>query len=160
MPARLALVLSAAVVLIGSCGDEGSPAQPNPTLFGAWALLSIEAEGLDTTCPGEIELTATEAVSCGTETLMLNADGTFSQVETTEEAGDPFDYRTEGNWTAGDTILTLFYRREGTDVNNLQPIEPTQVVNALWGLDGATLTIWMPTLSPPFTNVTATLEKR
>jgi len=56
----LAWVLAlASIPLIGiaACGDDGATLAAE--LFGTWDAVSIEAEGMSTSCPGEIEITDT-----------------------------------------------------------------------------------------------------
>jgi hypothetical protein len=141
------------------CGDEDG-GELAPELFGTWDLISLEAEGMSTDCPGEIVLSETESVSCGTESITLNSDGTLIDIETTDELGDPYDYRTEGTWSTAGSTLTLTYTAEGPDEDNLQPIDPPQVETSTWSLTGTTLTVSIPSPPPGSVTVVATLEKR
>jgi hypothetical protein len=125
---------------------------------GTWDAVSLEADGMSTDCPGEIELSATESVSCGTQSTTFDADGTFFEVETTDELGDPYDYRTEGTWSTQGSSLTLTYTAEGPDEDSLQPIEPPETETATWSVSGTTLTVSF-TL-PSSGTVVGTLEKR
>jgi hypothetical protein len=145
------------VALLGllGCGDDGAALASE--LFGTWHAVSLEAEGMSTSCPGEIELSDTSSVSCGTEAATFNADGTYVEVQTTDELEVPFDWRIEGTWsTSGDT-LTLTYRQEGPDADNLEPIDPPETASASWSVSGSTLTV--STQFGPFT-VIGTSEKR
>ena len=154
------LFASVSIPLIGiaACGDDGATLASE--LFGTWDAVSIEAEGMSTNCPGEIELTATQSVSCGTEATTFNPDGTFVQVETTDELGDPFDWRSEGTWSTQGSTLTLTVTQEGPDADNLQPIDPPETQSATWSLSGTTLSLAVANPFPPFTTVTGTAEKR
>lgn len=144
-----------ASVCLAACGDDGAALASE--LFGTWDAVSIEAEGMSTSCPGEIDLSDTSSVSCGTEAATFNADGTYVAVQTTDELGDPYDWRIEGTWsTSGDT-LTLTYRQEGPDADNLEPIDPPETASASWSVSGNTLTT--STQFGPFT-VIGTSEKR
>ena len=62
---------------------------------------------MSASCPGEIEITDTLSVSCGTQATTFNADGTFADVQTTDEFGAPFDWRSEGTWSTQGSTLTL-----------------------------------------------------
>lgn len=155
------LFLLAAVALLGAgCGSEGRAPTLAEELFGTWDLISIDVEGSSTDCPGEVLLGGEEPVSCGTEYRTLSSDGTFVQIETTDELGNPFDYRYEGRWATGASILTLNYLREGPDENNLDPISPSKTFIGTWSLSGTTLTVSISILEPPFSPVLSTLEKR
>jgi Lipocalin-like domain len=140
---------------LAGCGDDG--AEVAPELFGTWDAVSIEAEGMSTSCPGEIELSDTSSVSCGTEASTFNADGTFVEVQTTDELGDPFDWRIEGTWSTEGSTLTLTYRQEGPDADNLEPIDPPETVSASWSVSGNTLTT---SIQFGLVTVTGTAEKR
>lgn len=157
---RHVLVLVAAALLSASCGSEGGTAQLAEELFGTWDLISLEADGMTTDCPGEIMLGDEESVSCATQYLTLSANGTFIEIETTDELGNPFNYRYEGTWATSGNTLTLTYLREGPDENNLDPISPPETESGSWSLSGTTLTVSIPTPVPPFITVSATLEKR
>jgi hypothetical protein len=150
----LAFAGVASVGLLG-CGDNGAALAPD--LFGTWDAISIESEGMSTSCPGEIELSDTSSVSCGTEASTFNADGTYVAIQTTDELGDPFDWRTEGTWSTSGNTLTLTSRQEGPDADNLEPIDPPETGSASWSVTGSTLTV--STQLGPFT-VIGTSEKR
>jgi hypothetical protein len=81
----------------------------------------------------------------------------FVDIQTTDEVGDPFDWRAEGTCSTAGSTLTLTSRREGPDADNLQAIDPPETVSASWSISGNTLTIF--TQLGLFT-VTGTLEKR
>jgi hypothetical protein len=150
----LALVGAPWVGLAG-CGDDG--AEVASELFGTWDAVSLEAEGMSTSCPGEIDLSDTSSVSCGTEASTFNADGTFVEVQTTNELGDPFDWRNEGTWSTEGSTLTLTYLQEGPDADNLEPIDPPETVSASWSVSGSTLTV---SIQLGLVTVTGTSEKR
>jgi hypothetical protein len=150
----LALVGAPWVGLAG-CGDDGAALASE--LFGTWDAISIESEGMSTSCPGEIDLSDTSSVSCGTEASTFNADGTYVAIQTTDEFGDPFDWRIEGTWSTSGNTLTLTSRQEGPDADNLEPIDPPETVSASWSVSGSTLTV--ATQLGPFT-VIGTSEKR
>ena len=156
--ARLFALATVLLVGIAACGDDGATLASE--LFGTWDAVSIEAEGMSTNCPGEIELTATQSVSCGTQATAFNADGTFADVQTTDELGNPFDWRVEGTWSTQGSTLTLTSTQEGPDADNLQPIDPPETQSATWSLSGTTLSLAVANPFPPFTTVTGTAEKR
>ena len=140
---------------LAGCGDDG--AEVAPELIGTWDAVSIEAEGMSMSCPGEIELSDTSSVSCFTQAITFNTDGTFVGVQTTDEFGDPFDWRNEGTWSMEGSTLTLTYLQEGPDADNLEPIDPPETGSASWSVSGDTLTI--STQFGPHT-VTGTWDKR
>jgi hypothetical protein len=140
---------------LAGCGDDG--AEVAPELIGTWDAVSLEAEGMSTSCPGEIELSDTSSVSCFTQAVTFNTDGTFVGVQTTDELGDPFDWRNEGTWSTEGSTLTLTYLQEGPDADNLEPIDPPETGSASWSVSGSTLT--MSTQFGPYT-ATGTWEKR
>ncbi len=145
---------------MGGDGGAGGAPQLASELFGTWDLVSIEASGMTTDCPGEIELSDTEAVSCGTQETTFNSDGTFVEIETTDELGDPFDFRSEGTWSTQGSTLTLTYRQEGEDENSLQPVEPPVTESAMWSVAGNTLTVSITSPFQPMVELIARLEKR
>jgi hypothetical protein len=144
----------ASVGLLG-CGDDGAALASE--LFGTWDAVSIEAEGMSTDCPGEIELSDMSSVSCGTEATTFNADGTYVAIQTTDELGEPFDWRIEGTWSTSGNTLTLTSTQEGPDADNLEPIDPPETAIASWSVSESTLTV--STQFGPFT-VIGTSEKR
>ena len=143
---------------IAACGDDGATLASE--LFGTWDAVSIEAEGMSTSCPGEIEITDTLSASCDTQATSFNADGTFAEVQTTNEFGEPFDWRSEGTWSTQGSTLTLTFTHEGPDADSLQPIDSPEPQSATWSVSGSTLTLAAASPFPPFTTVTGTLEKR
>jgi hypothetical protein len=147
-----------AMLAVASCGDDGAALAPE--LFGTWDLVSIATGEMSTDCPGEIELSDTESVSCGTQTETFNSDGTFVEIETTDELGVPYDYRTEGTWSTQGSTLSLTYKREGPDENSLQPIEPPETQNGTWNVSGSTLTFVATNPFPPNVEIRGTLEKQ
>jgi hypothetical protein len=147
-----------ASVELAACGDDGAALASE--LFGTWEVVSLEAEGMSTTCPGEIEFPDTSSVSCGTGATTFNADGTFVEVQTTDEFGDLFDWRTEGTWSTEGSALTLTYRQEGPDADHLEPIDPPETWSASWSVSGDALTLTATPPEPPFVTVTATAERR
>jgi len=157
---RLFALAGVALVGVASCGDDGGGTALAPELFGTWDLESIEADAMSADCPGEIELSDTEAVSCGTEATTFNADGTFFEIETTDELGAPYDWRSEGTWATQGNTLSLTYRQEGPDAGNLQPINPPESQSGTWSVAGDTLTISGTSPFPPFGSVTGTLQKQ
>lgn len=157
---RLLAVAYVALVGVSGCGGDGGGTDLASELLGTWDLESLEADEMSTDCPGEIELNATEAVSCGTEASILNADGTFVEIETTDELGDPFNWRSEGTWTTQGSTLSLTYLQEGPDEDNLQAINPPKSESVTWSIAGSALTISATSPLPPFVLVTATLQKR
>lgn len=154
---RVSVFALTALPLAGfaGCGAEGGTLAPE--LFGTWDFVSIEANGMNTSCPGEIEITGTEAVSCGTEAVTFNTDGTVVQVETTDELGDPFDWRSEGTWSTQGSTLTLTLTQEGTDADNLQPLDPPETSSGTWSVSGNTLTL---SVTAPSATVIGTLDRR
>jgi len=157
----LAWVLALAstpLIGIAACGDDGATLASE--LFGTWDAVSVEAEGMSTSCPGEIEITDTLSVSCSTQATTFNADGTFVEVETTDELGAPFDWRSEGTWSTQGSTLMLTFTKEGPDADSLQPIDPPETQSGTWSVSGTTLTLVVESPFPPFTTVTGTLEKR
>lgn len=153
-------VLTVFVLLGAGCGSDGSTAQLAEELFGTWDLVSLEAEGISTDCPGEILLGGEESVSCGTEYFTLSSNGTFAEIETTDELGNPFEYRSEGSWATNGSTLTLTYLREGPNESNLDPINPPDVQSGTWSVSGTSLMVSIPIPLPPFSPVLTTLEKR
>jgi hypothetical protein len=153
----------AGVALLGvaSCGDDGGGGAPQlaSELFGTWDLVSIEAAEMIEPCPGEIVLSDEDAVSCGTQETTFNSDGTFVEIETTDELGDLFNFRSEGTWSTQGSALTLTYRQEGEDENSLQPIDPPVTESAMWSVAGSTLTVSITSPFPPMIELIATLEK-
>ena len=159
---RVRLIALAGVALVGvaGCGGDGGGTDLASELLGTWDLESLEANDMSTDCPGEIELSDTEAVSCGTEATTLRGDGTFVEIETTDELGDPFNWRSEGTWTTQGSTLSLTYLQEGPDEDNLQAINPPKSESVTWSIAGSTLTISATSPLPPFVLVTATLQRR
>ncbi len=119
------------------CGDEGLARE----LFGTWDQVSIEALGF-TDCPGEIWVTDTEIIlTCGTLAHTFNADGTFVSIWTTDEFGDPYNWRREGTWSTEGSTLTLTTTKEGRDGDNLQRLHRPRTSTQTWSVSGDTLTL-------------------
>lgn len=155
----------AAFAVVGSgsflgCGDEDGGGELAPELFGTWDLISLETDGLSTDCPGEIVLSETDSVSCGTQSTTFNPDGTLVGIETTDELGDPYDERSEGTWSTEGSTLILTYTQEGPDEDNLQPIDPPRVETATWSVTGTTLSIFAQSPFGDPVTVVATFERR
>lgn len=125
-------------------GEDGSPDPQN--LIGTWLTATIHVLGQTTNCPGEIQLTEDIAVSCSTETLAFHQDGTLVQVQTTDEYGDPYDWRTEGTWSVDDDLLAVTLTKQGPDANSLEPIEPPEIFIWMWSVSKDTLTLGWTTL--------------
>ncbi len=138
------IILASAFVVLG-CGDDGNGGQDPQSILGTWLTDSIEVLGRQTDCPGEIQLTEDSSVACFTETLTFNPDGSFVQVQTTDEYGQPYDWRTEGAWSNNEDLLTITLAMEGPDAENLQPIEPPDNWVWMWSVSGDTLTIGITT---------------
>ena len=147
---------------IGGTGGGGGAGggDVEPLLFGTWDLTSIGANGTTEDCPGEIPLGGEESVSCGTQTTTFNPDGTFVEVQTTDELGAPYDERQEGTWWTNLDELTLVYLFFGPDEDNLQPIDSPEPQTGTWSLLGSTLTLSFPNPASPGDQLTATLEKQ
>jgi hypothetical protein len=154
------LVALAGVVLlaVASCGDDDGTELASE-LFGTWDLVSIQASGMTANCPGEIQLGGDDSVSCGTEATTFNSDGTFVEVETTDEFGNEINFRSEGTWLTQGSTLTITYLREGPDENSLQPLNPPETESVTWSVAGGTLTISITSPLPPFIEISATLQK-
>lgn len=136
-------------------GDGGPP--PSGSILGTWVSVSIEVLGMTARCPGQIDLTEDTAVSCATETLTFNDDGTFVLVTTTDDTGAPYDWRTEGMWSTNEDVLTLTFTREGPDAESLQPIDPPQIWIWMWSASEDTLTVGITT---PVAAVTSTYDRQ
>ena len=119
-------------------------------LFGTWDSVSMEAYGTSTDCPGEIQITDTYLLVCGTNVQTYNADGTFVAIRTTDEFGDPDNWRWEGMWSTEGSTLTWRTTKEGPDGDNLQPLDPPATSTNTWSVSGDTLALWM-TGWPTFT---------
>lgn len=145
---------------MGGDGGAGGAPQLASELFGTWDLVSIEAAGMSMNCPGVIELNATEEVSCPTGATTFNSDGTFVEIETTDEFENPSSFWSEGTWSTQGSTLTLTFTQEGPDENNLQPVDPPETESAMWSVAGTTLTISVTSPIAPFVEIKGTLEKR
>ena len=146
-------------VLLVACGGGGGGPPLAPELYGTWDAVEIEALATIVPCPGEIALSPTESVSCGTTAVSFNADGTYVSVDTTDELGNPVNDRTEGTWSASGTALTITETMEGPDAANLVPINPVEPITLAWSISANRLTT---TLNDPRvgTSVTLRLQKR
>ena len=144
------------------CGDDdtGTGGTVSPELFGTWSLASIAAEGMSADCPGEVTLNATQSVSCGTQTNTFNSDGTFVEIQTTDELGDPDPFRSEGTWSTNGDMLSITYTMEGPDEDSLQPLVPPETQTATWSVAGTTLTLMVSDPELPGVTITGTLEKQ
>jgi hypothetical protein len=130
-----------------ACGGEDGGNDPQ-NLIGTWRNATIHVLGQTTTCPGEIELTEGVSVSCSTDTLTFHEDGSLVQVQTTDEYGDPYDWRTEGTWSVDDDLLAVTLTKEGPDADSLQSIEPPDSFIWMWSVSSNTLTIgWTTSLA-------------
>lgn len=140
---RVGTVLSALVLLMpGASGCNGGDGSQDPqNLIGTWRTATLHVLSQTTSCPGEIQLTEDISVSCATETLTLQEEGSLVQVQTTDEYGDPYDWRTEGTWSTSGDILTVTLTEEGPDADNLEPIDPPDVFPWMWSVSGDTLTL-------------------
>ena len=132
-----ALVL-AMTMAAGGCGDSAAGIE------GDWELVSFEAGGVSTTCPGFVEVTSTLQINCTSEALSFRGDDSFVRVQTTDELGDPFDWREEGNWSTEGSELTMTTEREGTDADNLQQVDPPDTFVFEWSVSESTLTRSFP----------------
>ena len=138
------------------CGDEAAMLAPG--LFGRWDAASLEENGISTGCPGRIQITDGAWIGCGTDVLSFNADGTFALWSTTDQFGDPYNWRFEGTWSTQGSTLTLTTTKEGPDGDNLQPLEPPPTTTTPWSISGDTLTLFGPVTGAP-TAVTWYWEK-
>jgi len=147
---RVGFVFAILALLIpgaSACGGEDGSRDPQ-NLVGTWLTATIHVLGRTTSCPGEIELTEDISVSCATETLAFRQDGSLVQVQTTDEYGDPYDWRTEGTWSVDDDLLAVTLTEEGPDADSLQPIEPPDSFLWMWSVSQDTLTIgWTTSLA-------------
>jgi len=112
-----------------------------PELVGTWDSVSMVVNGTSTDCPGEIEVTETISVACFTDAFTFNADNTFVLTTTTDEYGDPYDWREEGTWSVEGTLLTITTTREGSDADHLEPVDPPRQEVGTWSISGDTLTV-------------------
>lgn len=145
-------------LLLAACGGGGGGPQLAPELYGTWDLVDVQALAMIQPCPGEVVISATESVSCGTTAVSFNADGTYVSVDTTDELGNPFNERTEGTWSTSGNTLTITETMQGPDAANLVPINPLDPRTLTWSISANVLTV---TLSDPlFTPVTSRLQKR
>lgn len=151
----LALLL---VACGGGGGDDGGPPAASE-LYGTWDVMELEALAIIQPCPGEIALSPTEAVSCGTTFMTFNADGSYISVDTTDDLGNPFNERTEGTWSTSGNALTITETMQGPDAATLVPINPIEPRTLAWSVSANSLTITLddPLLGPP---VTSRLQKR
>jgi hypothetical protein len=136
-------------------GEDGSHDPQN--LIGTWLNATIHVLGQTTTCPGEIQLTEDVSVSCATETFAFHEDGSLIQVQTTDEYGDPYDWRTEGTWSVNDDLLAVTLTKEGPDADSLERIEPPETFLWMWSVSKDTLTIGWTT---PLATVEGTFERQ
>ena len=149
------------------CGDDGTGTggmgtggTVSPELFGTWSLASIAAEGMSADCPGEVDLNATQSVSCGTQTDTFDSDGTFVEIQTTDELGDPDPFRSEGTWSTNGNMLSITYAMEGPDESSLQPLVPPETQTGTWSVAGTTLTLMISDPELPGVTITGTLKKQ
>jgi hypothetical protein len=128
-------------------------------LYGTWDLVDVQALAVIQPCPGEVVISPTESVSCGTTAVSFNADGTYIAVDTTDELGNPFNERTEGTWSTSGTSLTITETMQGPDAASLVPINPVEPRTLTWSITANVLTV---TLNDPrfATSVTSRLRKR
>jgi hypothetical protein len=125
---------------VSGCGDENGGQDPQ-NLIGTWRTATLHVLSQRTDCPGEIQVSEDISVSCATGTLTFQEDGSVVQVETTDEYGDPYDWRAEGTWSTSGEILTVTITEEGPDAEHLQPIDPPDVFPWMWSVSGDTLTL-------------------
>ena len=125
---------------VSGCGG-GDDSQDPQNLIGTWRTTTIHVLTQTTNCPGEIQVTEDISVSCATETLTFQEGGSLLQVQTTDEYGDPYDWRTEGTWSTNDDLLTVMLTKEGPDADNLQSIDPPDVFPWMWSVSADTLTL-------------------
>lgn len=151
--------LGLAVVLTGCGGGDDNGPELAPELYGTWDLVDIEAGTVVRACPGEIVISTTESVSCGTTAVSLNADGTYISIDTTDEFGNVFNERTEGTWSTSGNELTITETRQGPDASSLVPINPAEVTTVTWSVSGNVLTLTMSDPGLPL-SVTSRLRKR
>jgi hypothetical protein len=136
-----ALAALAIVMISASACGGGDGSQDPQNLIGTWRTATLHVLNQTTDCPGEIQLADDISVSCSTGTVMFEEDGSFVQVDTTDEYADPYDWRTEGTWSTQEDILTVTLTEEGPDADNLQPIDPPDVFPWMWSISGDTLTL-------------------
>jgi len=129
------------------CGDEAPMLAGE--LFGTWDAASLEENGIRTDCPGRIQITNGEWIACGTDVLSFNADGTFVLATTTDQFGDPHNWRWEGTWSTQGSTLTLTTTKEGPDGDNLQPLDPPPTTTTSWSVSGDTLAFFWPVTGAP-----------
>jgi hypothetical protein len=141
------VILALLVLGLSACGGEDGSHDPQ-NLIATWLNSTIHVLGQTTTCPGEIQLTEDISVSCSTETFTFHEDGSLVQVQTTDEYGDPYDWRTEGTWSVNDDLLMVTLTEEGPDADSLQPIEPPESFIWMWSVSKDTLTMgWTTSLA-------------
>ena len=149
-------ILALLTLGVSACGGEDGGHDPQ-NLIGTWRTATIHVLTQTTTCPGEIQLTEDISVSCSTETLTFQEDGSLVQVQTTDEYGDPYDWRTEGTWSVDDDLLAVTLTKEGPDADSFQPIQPPDSFIWMWSVSQDTLTIgWMTSLA----SVEGTFERQ
>jgi hypothetical protein len=129
------------------CGDEGGMLAPE--LFGTWDAASLEENGISTDCPGRIQITNGAWIACGTDAITFNADGTFALWSSTDQFGDPYNWRFEGTWSTQGGTLTLTTTKEGPDGDNLQPLDPPPTTTTPWSVSGDTLALLWPVTGAP-----------
>lgn len=124
------------------CGDEA--AMLAPELFGTWDAASLEEDGISTDCPGKIQIANGAWIACGTDVVSFNADGTFVLATTTDQFGEPHNWRYEGTWSTEASTLTLTTTKEGPDSDSLQPLDPPPTTTTPWSVSGDTLAFFWP----------------
>ena len=135
--------------------------------------IMISVDGSATLAPSTVELgfatggyvaevlvSVGDIVEAGDEITTFNADGTFVEVQTTDESGVPFNWRSEGTWSTRGSSLNLISEQEGPDAENLQPIDPPEWQCATWSVSANTLAIAVAAPFPPFVTVTGSLQRR
>jgi hypothetical protein len=91
-----------------------------------------------------VDATVHLQISCGSEALTLERDNSFVRVRITDELGNPDPWRTEGTWSTEGSMLTMETEWEGTDADNLQPVDPPGIFPFAWSVSETTLTLWFP----------------
>lgn len=148
-----ALGLAMLLAACGGGGSGGGGTQLASELYGTWDMVEEEALATITPCPGEITISPTSSVSCGTTAVSFNADASYVSVDTTDELGNPFNERTEGTWSVSGNMLTITATMEGPNAANLVPISPLEPVTAAWSVSANRLTTTLndPRIGTPVT---------
>jgi hypothetical protein len=137
-------------------GQGGGVGEGSGLLLGTWEFETLEVGGMTTDCPGEITIVPV-IWACPEGSFSYSADGTFVAVAAAS-ANDPA-YRGEGTWSTVDDTLTMTYVLQGSDADNLVPVEPPESWVAKWSVSGTTLEL-VDQDSPSAPSATYTLEKR